>query len=412
MKKSSTLLSDNDLKKKDFIQSEKDENEKALKEFLLDIECLALLSKWTSKRNLFDILKITRTEIRHSNMLAWLLNPNENHGLGDSVLRGFIQYYVTNYRIVGNIFSALLMDCYSFSVMREWHNIDILAVSSNEKAVICIENKIGSGEHDNQLNKYRKTVDEQYPDYTKMFIFLSPDEDEPSDTENWCPMGYQNVLSIIDNAKKKTQLLPDVALLIDNYTEIIRRDIVEDKELSKICAEIYAKHQKALDLIFENRPDKASQLAEMFREWASAKDENGELIFVPEKSAKTITRFKTPVMSEIIPNSSDTLSGWGTSNYYFYEIVNVEGNEFWIKFVINSTNIPDKLMNICNKIMKLCKVKKLKENWTWKTVYSTNKAKTSMDEELTKQEVFEQLDKQFASIKKFETQLQRELSKQ
>ena len=92
MKKNSILLSDNDFQKKKFIESENAENEKALKEFLLDIECLAPLSKWTSKRNLFDILKITRTEIRHSNMLAWLLNPNENHGLGDSVLHGFIQY--------------------------------------------------------------------------------------------------------------------------------------------------------------------------------------------------------------------------------------------------------------------------------------------------------------------------------
>ena len=60
--------------------------------------------KWTSKRNLFDILKISRTEIRHSNMLAWLLNPSENHDLGDSVPCGFIQYYVTNYRAVDTFF--------------------------------------------------------------------------------------------------------------------------------------------------------------------------------------------------------------------------------------------------------------------------------------------------------------------
>ena len=63
---------------------------KALKEFLLDIECLEPLAEWTSKFNLFDILKITRTEIRHSNMLSWLLNPSENHGLGDSIIRGFM----------------------------------------------------------------------------------------------------------------------------------------------------------------------------------------------------------------------------------------------------------------------------------------------------------------------------------
>lgn len=58
-------------------------DEEALRKFLADIECLDALSPWTERFNIFDILKISRTEIRHSNMLSWLLDPNENHGLGD-----------------------------------------------------------------------------------------------------------------------------------------------------------------------------------------------------------------------------------------------------------------------------------------------------------------------------------------
>ena len=34
------------------------------------------------KPNIFQILSITRAEIRHSNFLAWLLDPNESHKLG------------------------------------------------------------------------------------------------------------------------------------------------------------------------------------------------------------------------------------------------------------------------------------------------------------------------------------------
>lgn len=79
-----------------------------MKEFLLDIECLDPLAEWTSKFNLFDILKISRVEIRHSNMLSWLLNPNENHGLGDSVLRGFIQYVVSSFSDDSDVFDTLL----------------------------------------------------------------------------------------------------------------------------------------------------------------------------------------------------------------------------------------------------------------------------------------------------------------
>ena len=106
-------------------------NEEAIQNFLLDIECLDELLPWTGKFNIFDVLKASRNEIRHSNMLSWLLNPNENHGLGDAYLRGIIQRLVENdssgrYDVI----KMLLLDMYSFSVYREWKNIDILLVSS------------------------------------------------------------------------------------------------------------------------------------------------------------------------------------------------------------------------------------------------------------------------------------------
>ena len=61
-------------------------DKEALLKFMQDAECLDALSKWTNDFNIFDVLKISRTEIRHSNLLSWLIDPNENHGLGDSFL--------------------------------------------------------------------------------------------------------------------------------------------------------------------------------------------------------------------------------------------------------------------------------------------------------------------------------------
>ena len=71
-------------------------DEEALKNFLLDIDCLNELQPWTGHFNLFDVLKISRTEIRHSNVLSWLLNPNENHGMGDAFLKAVVQEMVVN----------------------------------------------------------------------------------------------------------------------------------------------------------------------------------------------------------------------------------------------------------------------------------------------------------------------------
>ena len=53
-----------------------------------------------------------------------------------------------------------------------------------------------------------------YPDYRKMFIYLSPEGAEASDPNNWCSMGYEDVLNIVENARWRTKPLPDAQLLI------------------------------------------------------------------------------------------------------------------------------------------------------------------------------------------------------
>lgn len=376
---------------------------KALKDFLLDIECLDPLAEWTSKFNLFDILKITRTEIRHSNMLSWLLNPNENHGLGDSVIRGFIQYVATTFPDDMDVFDTLLMDFHDFSIQREWHNIDILAVSQNEKFIFCIENKIDSGEHDNQLNRYREIVEDTYPDYEKMYVYLSPEGVEASDPDYWCSMSYQDVLSIIDNARMKVKLLPDVELLINNYVDAVRRDIVGDERLVQICAEIYAKHKKALDLIFENRPDRALEIANILKDWAIEKTESGEIEVVLDKCSKAYIRFKTKIMSEILPDSEEENSGWNTKNHYFYEIRNNEGTGFLMSLTLSSRNLTDEQRDICNKINELFPSRQQKANWQWRTPFATKQVK--IDDELSEEKIFEQLDKKLIELKTFEKKL-------
>lgn len=392
----------------EFVIEEKDDAT-AIKEFLLDIECLEPLNEWTNSFNLFDILKITRTEIRHSNMLSWLLNPNENHGLGDGIIKGFIQYVVSSYYDVDDpsIFDILLMDCHDFIIQREWHNIDLLAYSTSMKFVLCIENKIGTGEHDNQLNRYKSIVEEAYLNYKTMYIFLSPEGIESSDPDNWYAMSYEEVLDIVEVERNRRKLNSDVALLIDNYIQTLRRDIVGDENLVKICAEIYAKHQKALDLIFENKPDKASGVAAIFMEWAKEKTKTGEIEVVIDKCVKGYIRFKTSYMSELLPDAAEPLSGWKTANYYFYEIRNLAGDEFFMQLALSGKDIPDDLRETCDRINDLYPTKQQKENWQWRTPYITKHSK--VDEEMPKERIFEQLDKKLEDIKKFEEKLKSQL---
>ena len=114
-------------------------DEQVLQNFLLDIRCLDKLLPWIGKFNIFDVLKISKNEIRHSNVLCWLLDPSENHGFGDAFIKGVFQRIVENdIEDKHDIFKTLLSDMYSFSVQREWKNIDILLVSNEEKIVLAI----------------------------------------------------------------------------------------------------------------------------------------------------------------------------------------------------------------------------------------------------------------------------------
>ena len=42
--------------------------------------------------NPFDVLQVADLEIRHSNVLAWLLTPDETHGIGSRFLRALVEH--------------------------------------------------------------------------------------------------------------------------------------------------------------------------------------------------------------------------------------------------------------------------------------------------------------------------------
>lgn len=344
-------------------------NEEALQNFLLDIGCLDELLPWTGKFNLFDVLKISRTEIRHSNMLAWLLNPNENHGLGDAFLKGILQRLVENdsdgrY----DVFHVLLMDLYSFSAMREWKNIDILLTSSDEKTVIAIENKIGSHEHSNQLNRYREILEKEYAEYNRLYVFLTPDGESPSDVENWDVLTYNDVVETLESVNAQKKVLPDVELMIKNYIDIVRRDIVEDQQLIDVCNKIYNKHKKALDLIYEYRTDGKTQVSDAIICTLCNLAEEGQIVYEDGWGYF----FRTQKMDQLLPVLDEPISSWGNSGVYWYWLDIQEHNRLRGVFEFGGMNVPKESMSKMQEIIDTLKPNdKRKEDFTYKRIYTT-----------------------------------------
>ena len=66
------------------------EDELVLKELysnLINDEDFDRLELGLNQPNIFEILRISKTEIRHSNFLSWLLNPKGSHGIGEVFLK-------------------------------------------------------------------------------------------------------------------------------------------------------------------------------------------------------------------------------------------------------------------------------------------------------------------------------------
>jgi len=242
----------------------------ALERFVLDNEDLARLEELTSQFNFFEAVGMVWQEIRHSHFLAWLLNPAQNHGLGDSFLKAFLTKTSVKARVCGieGTISPVDVDVWDLSgteVRREWKNIDITLVDQARKFVCVIENKVHSGEHGDQLERYREVIRREFPNYTHHYVLLNITGDPPSDSEHYVGVTYDEVCQVIERLLKMraSSIGDEVTIALSHYVTMIRRRVMPDAEIQELCGRIYRKHQAALDLIYEHRPDRQGEIADV-----------------------------------------------------------------------------------------------------------------------------------------------------
>ena len=211
--------------------------------------------------NVFDVLDVARMEIRHSNVLGWLLNAAAEHGMAAEIIRALLSR-------AGAARLADSVDLNSFVVKREWNHIDVLLKSEKEQMVIAIENKIGASEGfrngESQLARYGNRIDNAFPNWNlsgtgrKILVYLTPDGTPPSDgNEDWQIVTYEELISDVEGAYNARRQLapmePKVAQLIEQYLTTIKRNVLMkiDSKLQAECRRYYAENKKVLDFIFD-----------------------------------------------------------------------------------------------------------------------------------------------------------------
>jgi len=363
------------MKSKDLNNNEKIEK---LLDFMRDTQSVEKLSSKIRGINIFDVLKISRTEIRHSNMLAWLLDPNENHGLGSAFLYGIIASLSDVIDNKDKIYALKLLssDLSSFDIFRERDNIDILLVSSELNTVIAIENKIGSKEHnygnsdESQLKKYAETIRSKYKDFHVFLVFLTPEGDE-TDEDDWKIMDYSQVVKILESVydARKNNLGLEISMIIRNYIETIKMNVIMDEKLVNLCNEIYKKHKEAIDLINEYKDDKTQQISDLCREILKKYDGHG-LDFDDKKSTKTNIVFKTSQLQ-------NAFEKYRKIECFFQIRIRAKYDYIMIELVFHNlgkkNNDDEKLRNDMKSWAKNSKSNLDRTEWEWKRVWSERK---------------------------------------
>ena len=368
-----------------------------LEKFIINNKSLERLENIVDDFNIFTSLNLINNEIRHSNFLSWIINPKENHNLKDYFLSSLLKVISMRASSLGiNAPSIFDIDNWSFmetEVLREWRNIDILIKDDNHKLICVLENKIYSKEHSGQLRRYKEIVEEEYPNYQKIFVYLTIEGDEASE-DDYLSINYHDIIKIISHIieNKSTSIGQEVLIFISHYREMFRRYIMENSEIQEICRKIYKKHKKALDLIFEYKPDLLMEINECLTEIIK---NDPDLIL--DFSSKSYIRFITKKL-DFIPRRGE---GWTKSErILLFEFKNnLNGVALYLIIGPGSKEIREKLCKIAKNKLKLFNVAKRKFTGQWFSIYKKTIVKANNYEDKDISEIKKNLKEKIESFK-------------
>ena len=220
---------------------------------------LEILREMLAEFNLFDVLGVARSELRHSRVLEWLIDPRGSHGLGNSFLRGFLKCISSDGDRTGvsRVSPAVVdgWDLLDVETVRERDRIDILVVGESDGFVCLIENKVDSKEHTNQLSRYLKVVEQRYPCLKVLPVYLTPVGAKPSkerDAERFVSLGYSEIVELLRDVleTRVAMVNSNVAVFLEQYEQTLRRRILDTpSDIDRLASQVYSNHRDAIDRI-------------------------------------------------------------------------------------------------------------------------------------------------------------------
>jgi hypothetical protein len=205
--------------------------------------------------NIFDISLIATREVSHSAFLAWLLNPKENHKLGDLFLKELFMLLKINQKYKSNDIEV------DTEISEKYRRIDIIIEFDNQK--VCIENKIED----------YPTI-EQITDEIELFkptimILLAPSvtlknfKEELKKLPEVKTISYEQIHNILNKIIEDSN--SDVKYVLQQYINNLEVNIMANK-LNNFNEKslLYVKHSDEIDEIIEEFEEERKEIWKIF----------------------------------------------------------------------------------------------------------------------------------------------------
>ena len=222
--------------------------------------------------NPFDVLRYSDYEIRHSNVLAWLLQPNETHGIGDAFIRDFasaMKDAATNQGIPP-IPLPSTFDPENVRVERELDYVDITLFFENERVVVAVENKMGeaSPEHASQLMGYKQKLREKYEGtYDVHSVLLTNSPMAGASEHRFIHVSWSRICDIVTSIRDQGRFEADqgdrVRAFLDHYLEIVERFAIRPDAAGDPSKTLLDDHRPLLERLSKEREEGSGNIGEM-----------------------------------------------------------------------------------------------------------------------------------------------------
>ncbi len=325
------------------------------------------LNQEVNSFNTLKILKLENHEIRHSNILAWLLNPKENHTLRDYFLRKMIEHLILidensdnlQYHTVCGILNQSLMESHVYREVKTNQNryIDLLIVNQQLKTVLLIENKFYSTESAHQLDDYLVFISAKLEKtrYTKFFT-------QRIDVNMWDnPAELTQAMTVLFNSSEFTLLRKQVAAIL-NHENPIKEEAAETVESSSF-------------------DESKIQIQHAFKNWMEIKN-------IPEThyrvSSKNLS-FKIPLFDAFKEKLGETREKWWWDNGPFLFWMNINPDYLYFTLEVGPIEADKRVMLMEN--MKEKGIQFTKKGLNLEAKFNKIYSNTKTIEELTETEL-------------------------